>query len=52
MRGPNIDVVFSPKKTFQDSNFTKLKHFSLNFSTYQDHNILDKSVSAIFQKNN
>ena len=38
------------KRTLRSSNFTKYQHFSLNFGTCQDHSILDKSVSAIFQK--
>ena len=51
MHWPNIHVVFSPEKNFQELQLRQaLIYFSLNFGTCQDHNILDKSVSAIFQK--
>ena len=46
MRGPNIHVVFSPKKNFQELQL----HQILNKGTCQDHRILNKSVSANFQK--
>ena len=48
MRGPNIHVVFSPKKNFQELQL----HQILNKGPCQDHRILNKSVSANFQKKN
>ena len=50
MRGTNIYVLFSPKKTFHELQFHQTLIFSLDFSTCPDNSILDKSVSAILQK--
>ena len=49
MRWPNIHVVFSPKRNFQVPTSPNINIFP-NFGTYQDHSILEKIVSAIFQK--
>ena len=49
MHGPNSHVVFSPKKSFQEFQLHQT-YLSLDFGTCQDHSILDKSISAIFNK--
>ena len=47
MCGPKIDVVYNPKKEFQELQL----HRTLIFlSTCQDYSTLDKSVLAIFEK--
>ena len=51
MRGPNVYVVFKPKKNFRELQIHQISKFFLNFGTCQNHSILDKSVSAIFPKN-
>ena len=43
----NIYVVFGPKKNFQELQLHQTLIFFSEF--WQDHNILVKSVSAIFQ---
>ena len=50
MRGPNIDVAFSPQKNFKQLQLHQTLIFFSEFQHMQDHSVLGKGMFGIFQK--